>query len=120
MTITTKILSEIRRLNMEEKLNDAEISQELGIPYGTVRYYRLKECLPSRKHKYRDSLYKRYCVYDAHTSAFIIEGTAAECADMLGMQVGSFYSLVTKTRRGKSENYEIHILGKGYSAQQPD
>lgn len=110
MTITTKILSELRRLNQDEKMNDAEISEELGIPYGTVRYYRIKEGLPSRKHKYRNGLYKRYIVYNLRTSEFIVEGNAKECASLLGMQTGSFYSLVTKTRQGKSSKYEIYTV----------
>ncbi len=112
MTITTKIIAEIHRLNMEKEMNDAEISEELGIKYGTVRYYRLKAGLPSRRHKYRNRLYKRYSVYDARTSDFITEGTAVECAVMLGILVGSFYSLVTKTRQGKPVNYEIYAIDR--------
>lgn len=107
MIITTKMLTEIRRLN-EAEMNDAEISEALGLKYDTVRYHRIKEGLPSRRQKYRNRFLKRYCVYDARTTEFLLEGTAAECAARLGLTVGYIYIIVTKTKQGKTGLYEIH------------
>ena len=97
--ITTKQLAEIRRLNALS-LPDRDIAETIGLKYHTVRYHRIKEGLPAHPILNRHiSPYKHYCVYDAKTSEFIIEGTATECADRLDILVNTFRSYATNSKK---------------------
>lgn len=53
----------------------------------------------------------RYSVYERGTDRpFFIAGTAAECAEALGITLQSFYKQVQRSRRGHPpQKYEIFI-----------
>lgn len=107
------LLAEIRRLN-KAGYKDAAIAQKLGLKYSTVRYNRRKMRLPLNVGSFSDQRTRRYCVYDAKTTQFIIEGTAKECAAELGIKVETFYKLFTIFRQGVTRRWEI------YYAEAPD
>lgn len=50
-----------------------------------------------------------YSVYDGKTTLpVIIDGTAAECAAVMGIAVASFYSELTRVRKHESKRWEIY------------
>ncbi len=51
---------------------------------------------------------KRYSVYNRHTGLPIyIFGTAPQCAAAMGVTLGSFFSLMSKSRLRPSKKYEF-------------
>ena len=50
----------------------------------------------------------RYDVWDAHTDEIImIDGTSAECADAMGVKLSSFYSIICRMKKDKSQKWYI-------------
>lgn len=54
---------------------------------------------------------KYYSVYNRHTDLPVyVHGTRDECRAAAGLTVSSFYSYVTRTRRGQEKGkYEIYV-----------
>lgn len=99
--MTTKLLSEIERLN-KEGFTDTQISKKLEI--GSPKYvfvWRKRLGLP------RVPKANKYTVYDKN-GQYIIEGTAKQCAARLGIREDSFYFNVGLSRRGALKKYEIY------------
>lgn len=106
MAVTQEQIDEIVRLN-KEKHNDADIAERLELPYITVRYWRRKIGLkPVRK--FRETMRKKYEVYDAKTALLVVAGTVDECAQVMGITVGHFYTARAKFERGVYKKYEIY------------
>ena len=58
------------------------------------------------KSKYtRQKLY--YTIYDNHSEEIIAFGIAEECAKQLGRSLDSFYSMVYRSKKGKTKKYTI-------------
>ena len=103
--MTTRQFMELRRMN-QAGLNDHIIAETLGIPQTTVWYNRNKLGLPVVKRK----RHKRYTVYNGKTSEYLIEGTAKECADWLGLTREGFNSAFGLFRKGQYKKYEIYLV----------
>ena len=101
--MTTKMLAEIERMN-KAGMNDAWISEELGMDKCTVGYWRKKLGLTV----VGNIRSKRYTVYDGKTTQFIIEGTSRECAAKLGIEIQSFRRNKMRFNRGQYKKYEIY------------
>lgn len=102
--MTTKQLMAIRGLH-GEGLTNRQISEAVGLPYWQVGYYlRLEGRKPN---PYRYPPKKEYTVYDARTDALLATGSARECASMLGLTLGSFYSVVSRGEHGLRGKYEF-------------
>lgn len=56
------------------------------------------------KRKYSNT--KSYVVYD-NLRNVLAKGSASECADALGMSVHTFYSTVTRSKKGQNKRYII-------------
>ncbi len=53
----------------------------------------------------------RYSVYESKTdNPIIIDGTAVQCAKVLGMTQNSFYSFVSKCRKGKVRKKAVYCM----------
>lgn len=50
-----------------------------------------------------------YTVYDNQTDEILAFGKYDECAKMLGVKAGSFYSLVSRAKAGLSKKYSIVV-----------
>ena len=54
---------------------------------------------------------KVYCVYSVYdtktTLPVIIDGTAAECANVMGIKIASFYSALDRQKKGLLRGWEI-------------
>lgn len=50
----------------------------------------------------------RYTIYDNRTDfPIVVDGTAAECAQVLNRSRNSFYCMVDRVRKGKNKRYTI-------------
>ena len=59
---------------------------------------------PGAKRKYERKKYPTYTVYDRRTDMpVIIGGTARECAAAMGISLGSFYTIYTKSKNGSAQ-----------------
>ena len=58
---------------------------------------------------------KHYSVYNRRTDMpLIIHGTAAQCAEFLGITIKSFYSIVMRQRKGQeAKKIEVFIDERG-------
>ena len=45
--------------------------------------------------------YCLYTIYDKNDFPVIVDGTAQECADLLGIKLNSFYSAVYRAKKGR-------------------
>ena len=50
-----------------------------------------------------------YTIYRKENDEIVAQGTARRCAEIMGMNLDTFYSIVSKSRKGKRETYEILI-----------
>lgn len=50
-----------------------------------------------------------YVVYDKKSDSILVTGYAEECARSLGMTLHSFYSLVSRVKKGTNNKYEVSI-----------
>ena len=50
-----------------------------------------------------------YVVYDQETDNVLAKGSAWECASQMKMTIRSFYSMVSKVKRGVHTKYEVEI-----------
>lgn len=48
-----------------------------------------------------------YTVYGAQTDELLACGSAAKCARTLGLALASFYSALSRTRKGLNQKYHI-------------
>lgn len=64
---------------------------------------------------------RRYCVYtvwDNRTDELIIlDGTAPQCAEAMGVALSSFYAALTKTKAGRTKRWYIE---RNYLDGKPD
>lgn len=104
--MTTKVLAELKRLNEEENLCDAEIARRLGIRSSVVWKWRNELGLPLGKSGKQCK--KHYAFYDRKTTQFLCEGTLEECANILGLAMSGMHSILTRVRKGENKKYEIH------------
>ena len=104
--MTTKTLEEIKRLNQVEHLCDAEIARRIGEDPKIINRWRKKLNLKPGKSGMKHQ--KRYTFYDKQTTQFICEGTVEECAKAMGLSVNSMYSIISRNRSGKQQNYEVY------------
>lgn len=102
--MTAEILSKIEEMN-RKGLNDSIIAEALYCSITTVFRGRTMLGLP-RVGSNRTT--KRYTIYDGKTTQYIMEGTAKECAEYMGVKVHNFHALKSKFRRGLYKKYEIH------------
>ena len=65
---------------------------------------RYKIDIKGEKRKYSKS--KGYIVYD-NLRNVLAKGSASECAEVLGMSVHTFYSTVTRSKKGQNRRYII-------------
>lgn len=54
-----------------------------------------------------------YIVYNKSNDEIITTGFAIECARELNMTIPSFYSMVSRAKKGDHKLYEIEIVGQG-------
>lgn len=104
--MTTKTLETIKRMNQVELLCDAEIARRIGEKQHIVNRWRKKLNLEPGKKGMKHK--KRYTFYDKQTTQFICEGTIEECARAMGLSVNSMYSIISRNRSGKQQNYEVY------------
>lgn len=50
-----------------------------------------------------------YVVYDQETDIILAKGSAWECASQMKMTIRSFYSMVSKVKRGLQTKYEVEV-----------
>lgn len=101
--ITTKTLTEIKRLNRAGK-NDVEVAELLGVHINTVGYWRHAAGLaPVRRHH----RVKEYAAYDGKTEVLVAFGTAKECAAALDITVGTFKSVMSRAKHGAYKKYSF-------------
>ena len=56
---------------------------------------------------------KLYDLYDGETTQFLIEGTARECAEYMGVKKRSFHVAKYMFEQGKYQKYEIYDVKEG-------
>lgn len=55
-----------------------------------------------------------YVIYDRKTEEVLASGYANECAEQLNMTMHSFYSMVSRVKRGTNVKYEVEITENDY------
>lgn len=94
--------SRIEELN-EQGYSVQEIADATGNKYHAIYAYLRRHGLLLNYSKG-----KQYRVYNRATGGLIAEGSAAECAYMLGYPgVASFYSTIVRARKGTLRKYRI-------------
>ena len=90
----------------EDRPNDREVAEMVGISYSTARYYRKRMGLePVRK--WRREKRVLYLVRLKKTGKIIAHGTAEECADALGVQHEYFHKMLCRVRSGENGKYIV-------------
>lgn len=105
--MTTKMLMEIKRLHAEG-LTDGGIAEKIGYSRETAKKWRKYLGLPINS-KPGGKPYKIYFVWRQKDDELMAFGTARECAKMMGIKLGSFYSEVSRTGKGERKYYKISV-----------
>lgn len=106
--MTEEILAQIEEMN-RNGMNDRIIAEKIFCSTTTVaRGRRLLGLSAAGINRTK----KRYVLYDGKTTQYIMEGTARECADYMGMTLRSFYQNKSRFRRGTYKKYEIYEVEK--------
>jgi hypothetical protein len=71
------------------------------------KYKIVSEKPPQKSGNYGSRRY--YTVYLNKTDEVIAFGNARECAEMMGTSLGSFYSTISRARRGEIAKYSIEV-----------
>ena len=93
MTIR-QLNSIIDRYNNGERV--ADIANDFDLSYSYV-YRVLKQhgVIFTKRHRKLN----QYAIYDKHDN-FLVQGTAAECSEYMGVKVESFYRMLTRQKYG--------------------
>lgn len=89
-------------------LTDREVGKRVGRPNSTIACWRKRNDLPPNG-EYIGRPHKLYTIYKKNSDELLAFGSAKECADRLGMKIDSFYSAVTRARKGQREKYNIFV-----------
>lgn len=102
--MTTGQMLEIKRRNLAGE-NDREIAEATGLHLKVVNKVRRQMGLQSvGRRGFEPGL---YFVYLKKTDELEFCGTARECAEHLGIKLGSFRSLISRNKKAKRNRYEI-------------
>ena len=104
--MTIRELNAIKRLNAEGK-SDQQIAEELGMKASQVRQARYYYKLPFNKAEREPFRY--YTVWNAKTDELVADGTAAECAAIMGRSRTDFYTMVSRVKRGINKKYVVLV-----------
>lgn len=105
--MTTLLLKEILA-HYDAGQNYTEIAQALKIPVNTAWRWCHKFGRPARPQRQDPRPQKMYYVYLRATDQLIAAGSARECANRMGVQLSSFYSIVSRSNHGVNKKYEIY------------
>lgn len=107
--MTAEFLAKIEQMN-RKGLNDAIIAEAIGYSPSIVNHCRRKLGLPIAG---INRSKKRYTIYDGETTQFIMEGSARECAEYMGIKVATFRSYKCNFERGIYKKHEIYDVEEG-------
>lgn len=94
--ITTSQLKKLKELAQNHNLTQKQVADAVGVGVGSVEYWKLKLGIKCGRRGPVPSA--DYTVYD-RKGQVVAFGTARECAEAMGIKIGSFYSYVTRYRR---------------------
>lgn len=103
--MTTKTIVKIEQL-ARDGWCDAEIGRMVGVDTSTARRWRIKAGVEPGKNGRRYPA-RKYAVYDAKSTEFLVEGTAKEIAEFLGLKRSGMYSTIYRSLRGQLNKYEF-------------
>ena len=102
--MTAELLEQIREMN-GQGLNDAIIAERIYCSDSTVGNWRRRLNLPPAG---INRTKKLYAIYDGKTTQFLMEGSARECAEYMGITKSAFHSHKARFERGEYKKYEIY------------
>ena len=107
--MTAALLAQIEEMN-RKGLNDTIIGETIGYASCVVSHWRRKLGLPAAR---INRSKKRYVIYDGETTQFIMEGSARECAEYMGIKVTTFHNFKWEFEHGLYKKYEIYDAEEG-------
>lgn len=85
------------------------VAKALNAPYHTVYSYIRQYRSETSKKPHEHPPQKYYAMYLRKTDELVCSGSAEECAEQLGITIGTFYTRVHAAIYGKCKKWDVHV-----------